>query len=158
MVLAGARAKVIARADAASRPSGHAAAWLGGCVVFLLACLFAGCATTAQPAYPNNRSTGVRHYFVEEGRASYYAAHFEGRRTASGETYDPERMTAAHKTLPFGTWVRVTRAGGPSVDVRINDRCGCGSGRIVDLSRAAARRLDMIRAGTVPVRLEVIAK
>jgi rare lipoprotein A len=93
---------------------------------------------------------------VQEGRASYYAHLFDGRRTASGERYDPERMTAAHATLPFGTWVRVTRAGGPSVEVRINDRCGCGGGRIVDLSQAAARRLDMIRVGTVRVRLQVL--
>ena len=143
-----------ARADTA-RPSGSAVAWLGGCAVFLLACLFAGCGTIGDPA---PRSTGVRRYIVEEGRASYYARHFEGRRTASGETYDPERMTAAHRTLPFGTWIRVTRVGGASVDVRVNDRCGCGGGRIVDLSRAAARRLDMMRAGVVPVTLEVLAK
>jgi rare lipoprotein A len=65
-------------------------------------------------------------------------------------------MTAAHPTLPFGTWIRVTRIGGPSVEVRVNDRCGCGGGRVVDLSRGAARRLDMIRAGTVPVRIKVI--
>jgi rare lipoprotein A len=95
---------------------------------------------------------------VAEGRASYYARLFDGRRTASGERYDPERMTAAHATLPFGTWLRVTRADGRSVEVRVNDRCGCGGGHIVDLSRAAARRLDMIRAGSVPVRVEVIER
>jgi rare lipoprotein A len=96
---------------------------------------------------------------VQEGEASYYGPRFAGRRTASGERYDPARMTAAHKTLRFGTWIRVTRkGGGPSVEVRVNDRCGCGGGRIVDLSEAAARRLGMMRAGVVPVRLEVIAR
>ena len=65
-------------------------------------------------------------------------------------------MTAAHKTLPLGTRIRVTRRGGPSVIVRVNDRCGCPHGRIVDLSEAAARKLDMMRAGVVPVRLEVL--
>jgi len=93
---------------------------------------------------------------IQEGRASYYAKYFAGRRTASGERYDPALMTAAHKTLPLGTRIRVTRVGGPSVVVRVNDRCGCPHGRIVDLSEAAARKLDMLRVGVVPVRLEVL--
>jgi len=96
--------------------------------------------------------------FLGDGKASYYAQFFAGRRTASGERYDPERMTAAHKSLPFGTWVRVTRSDGRWVEVRINDRCGCGGGHIIDLSRAAARRLDMLRAGSVPVRVEIIER
>src|SRR5262249_32500783 len=115
----------------------------------LVAAFVIGCATT---------SAGAPRGQGQEGRASYYAPAFAGRRTASGERYDPNRMTAAHKTLPFGTWIRVTRHGGPSVEVRVNDRCGCGGGRIVDLSEAAARRLGMLRVGIVPVRLEVIAK
>jgi rare lipoprotein A len=93
---------------------------------------------------------------VEEGRASYYGRGFAGRKTASGERYDPNGMTAAHKTLPFGTRVRVSRPGGPSVTVRVNDRCGCPGGRIVDLSEGAARKLGMLRAGVVAVRLEVL--
>lgn len=94
---------------------------------------------------------------VQEGRASYYSDAFAGRRTASGERYDPERMTAAHQTLPLGTRIRVTRVDdGRSVEVRVNDRCGCGGGRIVDLSRRAARHLNMIHAGVVPVRIEVL--
>jgi rare lipoprotein A len=122
-------------------------------VVGLCGAALAGCATTS-----GGRPVGRRAALVEEGRASYYGQIFDGRRTASGERYDPERMTAAHPSLPFGTWVRVTRHDGRWVEVRVNDRCGCGGGRIVDLSRAAARRLDMIRAGTVAVRLEVIEK
>ena len=94
---------------------------------------------------------------VQRGKASYYARALAGHRTASGERYDPQAFTAAHPTLPLGTWVRVTRPGGLSVDVRINDRCGCAS-HIIDLSEAAARRLDMMRAGSVAVRLEVLRR
>jgi rare lipoprotein A len=95
---------------------------------------------------------------VEQGKASYYGHGFAGRKTASGERFDPNAMTAAHPSLPFGTRIRVTRANGASVTVRVNDRCGCPGGRIVDLSEAAARRLGMLRDGIVPVRLEVLGK
>ncbi|HEY4184476.1 MAG TPA: septal ring lytic transglycosylase RlpA family protein [Polyangia bacterium] len=96
---------------------------------------------------------------VEEGKATYYASRLTGHRTANGERYDPALMTAAHPVLPFGTKVRVTRLdlGVPPVVVRINDRCA-GGRKIIDLSEAAARRLDMIRAGIVPVRLDVLAR
>jgi len=100
-------------------------------------------------------SPAPRRGAVQIGKASYYAHALAGHRTASGERYDPKAFTAAHPRLPLGTWVRVTRPGGPSVDVRINDRCGCQS-HIIDLSEAAARRLDMLRAGSVAVRLEVL--
>ena len=93
---------------------------------------------------------------VQEGPASFYGRGFAGRRTASGERFDPQAMTAAHPSLPFGTRVRVTRASGQSVTVRINDRCGCPGGRIIDLSEGAARRMGMIKAGVIQVRLEVI--
>ena len=93
---------------------------------------------------------------VQKGRASYYGKEFVGRKTASGERYDPNLMTAAHKTLPLGTRVRVTRQGGQSDVVRVNDRCGCTHGRIIDVSEAAARTLDMLRVGVVKVRLEVV--
>jgi rare lipoprotein A len=93
---------------------------------------------------------------IQNGKASYYAHSLAGHRTASGERYDPKAFTAAHARLPLGTIVRVTRTTGASVVVRINDRCGCGGGHIVDLSEAAARRLDMIRAGSVAVRVEVL--
>jgi rare lipoprotein A len=96
--------------------------------------------------------------------ATYYANRFAGRKTASGERYDPGEMTAAHRTLPLGTVVRVTRidtAGRPisaPIVVRINDRGPYAAGRIIDLSMAAARRLDMLRAGVVRVRVEVLSK
>lgn len=100
---------------------------------------------------------------VLEGRASYYADSLAGNSTASGEPYDPEAYTAASRDLPFGTRVRVTRldsAGEPmaSVIVRINDRGPHRDhSRILDLSRAAAEALDMIRAGVVDIRAEILA-
>lgn len=95
---------------------------------------------------------------IEEGKATYYARRLAGRRTASGERYDPALMTAAHYALPLGTRVQVTRldVALPPVSVRINDRCA-GVHKIIDLSEAAARRLQMMRAGIVPVRLEVLS-
>jgi rare lipoprotein A len=100
---------------------------------------------------------------AQVGMASYYASRFHGRRTANGERYNENALTAAHRTLPFGTVVRVTRvdaAGvpvGPPVVVRINDRGPYGRGRVIDVSLAAARRLQMLRAGVVRVRLEVVS-
>jgi rare lipoprotein A len=94
---------------------------------------------------------------VQEGKATYYSPRLVGRRTASGERYDPALFTAAHPVLPFGTLVQVTRTAGNrrSVVVRINDRCA-GRKKIIDLSDAAARVLDMKRAGIVSVRLQVV--
>jgi rare lipoprotein A len=92
---------------------------------------------------------------VYRGYASWYG---ESQMTASGERFDKHAMTAAHRTLPLGTRVRVTNThNGRSVIVRINDRGPYGGhGRIIDLSEAAARVLDMIEAGVVPVELEVL--
>lgn len=88
------------------------------------------------------------------GEASYYSDKFTGRPTASGEAYDPDKLTAAHRTLPFGTRVRVTDvASGRDVVVRINDRGPWRKQRVIDLSRAAARKLDLIRRGVGQVRL-----
>lgn len=92
---------------------------------------------------------------VIEGIASWYGAKHHGRRTASGERFDQKKLTAAHPTLPWGSIVRVTSlANGKSVDVRINDRGPFVKGRIIDLSRAAARALGM--AGLMQVQLEVL--
>lgn len=94
---------------------------------------------------------------VVAGDASYYGEPYHGRPTASGEIFDKNKMTAAHRTLPFGTWVRVeNRLNGQAVDVRINDRGPFVPGRIIDLSEGAARRINMIRSGVVPVRLTVV--
>lgn len=95
--------------------------------------------------------------FTQSGQGSYYANKFRGRPTASGVPYRPSKMTAAHNTLPFGTRIRVTNVrNGRSVNVTVNDRGPHVAGRIVDVSGKAARRLDLVRAGVVPVRLEVI--
>ncbi len=94
---------------------------------------------------------------AQDGMASYYGQDFAGRRTASGERFDPRALTAAHRQLPFGTRVRVTNLeNGRSVTVRINDRGPFAGGRIVDLSWEAARELGMLRAGVARVRVEVV--
>ncbi len=94
---------------------------------------------------------------AEYGLASYYADKFAGKPTASGELYDPAKMTAAHKTHPFGTILRVTRLdNGKSVEVRVNDRGPYVAGRVVDVSRAAAEKLGMIRDGMTRVKVEVV--
>jgi len=96
--------------------------------------------------------------YVEEGNASWYGLPFHGRRASNGELYDMYRLTAAHRTLPFETVVRVTNlANGRSATVRITDRGPFVENRIIDLSLAAARELDMIGPGVVPVRLEVLS-
>jgi rare lipoprotein A len=96
---------------------------------------------------------------VQQGVASLYSDSFHGRRTASGERYDRTALTAAHKTLPLGTEVRVTRVKtGDSVVVRINDRGPFIKGRIIDLSRRAARELGMVNKGVDKVRVEVISR
>jgi peptidoglycan lytic transglycosylase len=95
---------------------------------------------------------------TETGIASWYGVPYHGRRSASGEIFDMETLTAAHRKLPFQTWVEVTNlSNGKQVDVRITDRGPFVRGRIIDLSMAAARDLDMVRAGTARVRLKVIA-
>ena len=90
----------------------------------------------------------------EQGQASYYADRYHGRRTASGEAYDRNALTAAHRSLPFGTRVRVMRLdNGRDTVVRINDRGPFVRGRVIDLSRRAAAELDMFGPGVVDVRL-----
>lgn len=94
-----------------------------------------------------------------QGRASWYGSRFHGRRTASGERFNAYANTAAHRSLPFGTKVRVTNLrNGRSVVVRINDRGPYSRGRVIDLSKAAAQNIGMLRSGTAPVRIEVIGR
>lgn len=94
---------------------------------------------------------------TERGEASYYADSFQGKPTASGEPYDRNKLTAAHRTLPFGTRLRVTRTdNGKSVVVKVNDRGPHKAGRIVDLSYAAAAQVGLVRDGIAPVKIEVV--
>jgi rare lipoprotein A len=106
-----------------------------------------GCATTGPLAGGRPEEVGV---------ASYYGRAHDGRRTASGEIFDMNGMTAAHRTLPFGTHVRVTNlANGRAVTVRINDRGPFRRGRILDLSYGAARKLGIVGRGIAKVRVAV---
>jgi rare lipoprotein A len=92
----------------------------------------------------------------ETGLASWYGYPYHGRTAANGEIYDMEQLVAAHRTLPFDTWVRVVNLNNDrSVEVRIIDRGPFVDGRIIDLSHAAAQELDVVGPGTVPVRLEI---
>jgi rare lipoprotein A len=96
--------------------------------------------------------------FQQAGMASFYANRLHGRRTASGERYDKNAFTAAHRDLPFGTRVRVVNLkNNRSVEVRINDRGPHRKGRIIDLSHAAARQLGMLKAGVVRVEISLHA-
>lgn len=96
---------------------------------------------------------------LERGTASFYSGHLAGRRTANGERYDPNKMTAAHRTLPFGTWVEVRKAvDGRRVVVRINDRGPYAKDRIIDLSHKAAARLGILREGWAEVEIRTLAE
>jgi rare lipoprotein A len=133
-----------------------AAAAVGSLLLFSTACLH----RRHRPKRPPPPQVGAPPAKVvqnEEGIASWYGHPFHGRPTASGETYDMHDLTAAHRTLPFGTRVRVHDLdNGRDVDVRINDRGPFVSGRIIDLSNAAAKSMQMMGPGTAHVRLEIL--
>ena len=94
---------------------------------------------------------------TESGKLAWYGKKFAGRKTASGERYNPEAMTMAHKTLPFGTRVKVTNPkNGKSVTLRVNDRGPTQADRVSDVSMAAARQLDMISMGVIDAELSVV--
>jgi len=118
------------------------------------ACLAMGGFSTGQASPPEMSKASTA---SEVGLASYYAEKYHGRTTASGETFDMNALTAAHRTLPFGTLVRVTQLeNNRSVIVRINDRGPFIDGRVIDLSRAAANVLQFTRAGLAKVKVEII--
>ncbi|HUE92849.1 septal ring lytic transglycosylase RlpA family protein [Pseudomonas sp.] len=118
-------------------------------LIFSALALLAGCAS------PSRVDTQG---YSAEGKASYYGARHHGRKTASGERFNQHGLTAAHRSLPFGTRVRVTNLhNDKQVVVRINDRGPHARGRIIDLSQKAAEQLDMLRAGVVPVRVQQLA-
>jgi len=117
----------------------------------LLSLSLAACAGATPPPM-----TTVNENWTEQGVASWYGPGFDGKRTASGEVYDMEELTAAHKRLPFGTRVQVTNLdNGRQTVVRINDRGPFAANRIIDVSLAAARQLDMLGPGTARVRLSI---
>ncbi len=135
---------------------------IAGCLALLLASLTAcghkrhkvKTARQPQPRQQPAVSIGT----TEEGLASWYGIPYHGRPAADGEIYDMEQMVAAHRTLPFNTWLKVTNlSNGRSINVRVIDRGPFVGGRIVDLSKAAARQIQMLGPGVARVRLEVIA-
>jgi len=137
--------------------------WFAHSFAFLAALLvLSGCAAKkgliVEPQKPevvyDAKAVSVLH-----GKASYYYGRWIGRLTANGETYRASDVTAAHKTLPFNTMVRVTNLkNGKSVIVRINNRGPYIKGRILDLSLVAAQTIDMTKAGVVPVKAEILRK
>lgn len=124
-------------------------------LIALLAMLaFTACATSAREAGRSGTPTAL---YSQVGVASWYGGKFHGRKTASGEIYDQNRMTAAHRTLPFGTKVEVTNLrNGRSVVVTINDRGPFIKGRIIDVSRRAAGKLGFRNQGITRVRVRAI--
>lgn len=120
--------------------------------LLLASAAISGCSIAPRP---DVGSTSAEH--VETGQASFYADRFQNRKTASGERYQADQHTAAHRTLPLGSQVRVTNIGnGKSVVVRINDRGPSVRGRIIDLSRSAFASIGDPAAGLLHVRIEVI--
>lgn len=121
----------------------------------LLLAVMTGCSSTASIDNQKTSSYARSHALV--GQASWYGNKYHGKRTASGERYNMRAYTAAHKTLPFGTIVRVTNtANGKTVDVKINDRGPFVKGRVIDLSRKSFGQIGNINQGTVPVKIDVI--
>lgn len=124
----------------------------------LKACMLLACMLVALPYFsshiPHSSSLLAQ---TQTGKASYYAKKFEGRRTASGERLSGDSLTCAHRTYPFGTKLRVTNlSNGKVVIVRVTDRGPFARGRIIDLSRRAAREIGMMAQGVVNVRVDVV--
>jgi rare lipoprotein A len=127
-----------------------------GLLVTILAIAATGCHKKMSRNLPRPPAV-VQPGYTETGLASWYGHPYHGRPAADGEIYDMEKLTAAHRTLPFDTWVRVANlTNGKSVEVRIIDRGPFVDGRIIDLSHAAARDIDLIGPGVAKVRLVVI--
>jgi len=133
----------------------------GRWTILLALVLLVGCASSVRftsggnGERPGEAATGN----VVEGYASFYADEFHGRKTANGETYDMNALTAAHRTLPFGTMVSVKNTNnGKAVVVRINDRGPFKDNRIIDLSLAAAKQIGLVGPGTALVELEIVGQ
>ncbi len=122
----------------------------------MLAAVLAGCATSGRAV--GSRTSPERVGPIQTGYASWYGKPHHGRRTASGEIYDMNQLTAAHPSLSLGTRVLVTNLkNGRSVRVRVNDRGPTVPGRILDLSHAAANELGAVGDGVIPVRIRVLS-
>jgi rare lipoprotein A len=147
---------------------------ISAAICIMIVSAFLGCASTPRfaerPSRSQEQSSPREHESAQpeqasaekplltlEGVASYYADDFHGKQTSNGETFDMNSLTAAHRTFPFGTKIRVTNLeNAKTVIVRVNDRGPFKEGRMIDLSRGAAVAIDLIRTGTARVRLEVL--
>ena len=119
-------------------------------IYIIISILIISCSYPGMPRYSDS-------YRIQRGKASYYSDDLHGKPTASGEPYHRLQLTAAHRTLPFGTICKVTNlANGKSVNVRINDRGPFIEGRIIDLSYKAAEVLDAIKAGIIDVKVQIM--
>ncbi|MCD6682118.1 MAG: septal ring lytic transglycosylase RlpA family protein [Burkholderiaceae bacterium] len=124
---------------------------------FATAFAFAVPAAAASAAPADAASDRFAPGWHQQGRISYYGKRFDSQPTASGEPFDPDAMTMAHPTLPFGSIVRVKNLrNGRSVELRVNDRGPYEKGRIADVSRAAAKKLGMFRRGVTRARIELL--
>lgn len=127
-------------------------------VFFLLLITTCGYAQTAT-VKSTNKTTSKKNQRVFYGQASFYANKFHGRRTANGEIFSQDKLTAACNVLPLGTWIRVTNLrNGKSVIVKTTDRLHTRMRRLVDLSKAAAKKLDYISKGLTRVKVEVVSR
>lgn len=123
-------------------------------LIAILSLVISSCGTTERASKPVSYPDAGTGEVIEEGVASWYGPNFHGKLTANGERYDMYGLTAAHRTLPFNTLLRVENMdNGESVVVRINDRGPFAKNRIIDLSKKAAQQIDMIGNGTAPVKL-----
>ncbi|MGY0615562.1 septal ring lytic transglycosylase RlpA family protein [Vibrio sp. FJH11] len=117
--------------------------------------LLVGCSSTSTINDEETKAYSKLHQLV--GQASWYSPKFHGKRTASGERYNKRAYTAAHKSLPFGTIVRVTNTdNAKKVDVKINDRGPFVKGRVIDLSQKAFEQIGNIKEGVAPIKIEII--
>lgn len=145
--------------------------WKFAVLGFLLCIFCGGCSLSPEPkrkpGQPRPYKVMGKWYepissargFTEKGKASWYGKDFHGKKTANGEIYDMYAMTAAHKTLPLGTWVRVKNLdNNREIEVRINDRGPFVKGRIIDLSYTAAKKLGVVGPGTAPVKITALGR
>lgn len=134
-----------------SRADCRSPRWLAGFAFALVYLALQGCSST--PKVGESRPAG----HSEAGLASYYGNEFQARKTSSGEVFDQAKKTAAHRTLPFGTRLKVTNThNSRSVVVRVNDRGPFAKGRVIDLSSSAFKTIASLNAGVIPVRIEVV--
>jgi len=125
--------------------------WLAGFCCALILLLLQSCGSTPKMG----ASQPVGH--TESGMASFYGNEFQSRKTSNGERFDQGKLTAAHRTLPFGTRLKVTNTqNSKSVVVRVNDRGPFAKGRIIDLSSSAFKTIASLNAGVIPVRIEIV--